>query len=111
MRQDGGDGIGEEGKRHRQEDLLDAAVGAARDQQPDASAASGTAMYLGMPKSSEAAAMPANSEMVMQGVGDQEGQHGEGRAAHAEALADQVGEALAGGGAHARAHLLHDAPG
>ena len=41
-------------------------------------------------------------------VGDEHGEHGEGRHPQAEALADEGRQAFAGDGPHARAHLLGD---
>ena len=108
MRQDCGDRIREEGQRHHQEDFFDALVGAACDDEPDAGRRQRHGNVLG---DAEEFARGGHAGKLGDGdecVGHEERRHGEGRATDAETLADQIGEALAGGRAHTRAHLLHD---
>ena len=74
-------------------------------------AASGTEIYLLTCMTSEASATPENSATVLKRSIEQSGDHHKERGAEAEFLANQVGKALAGDHAHARAHFLADVEG
>jgi len=65
-------------------------------------------MYRLMWNSSSELAMPANSAITLVMLAEHEQGHHEKRQAQAELFADEVGEALARDGAHARAHFLRD---
>ena len=71
-----------------------------------ATAAIGTEMYRDTPNSSKAVPMPANSVTTRPTLATAKAQHGEGRQAQRELLADEGGQALAGVGGQSGHHLL-----
>ena len=71
-------------------------------------AATGTDSCSGIPARPSAAPMPTKSEMQMPMLAISTDAGREHRPADPVLLADQLGQALAGDGAHARGHLLHD---
>ncbi len=107
--QEAGDEVGDVDGGERQEDALHLAVAAARHQEPDAE---GDRRH-GQPRRDvREAEGRGDARELGHGraeVGDQEGEHRERRHPEAELLADERREALAGHGAHARAHLLRHA--
>ena len=71
-----------------------------------ATATTGTVTRLGTPKMLSAAPAPANSATVLARLATSRTTMANDRPAHAEAVADEVGEALAGDDAEAGGHLL-----
>ncbi len=106
MRHDCGDGIGEEGERHEEEDLFDAVIRATGDDEPDADGGQRHRDVFGDTDQLTGGGDARKFRDRDEDVGEEECHHGEGGAAYTEALANQVGEALARGRAHPRAHLL-----
>jgi hypothetical protein len=108
-RQEGRDDVAEEDERHHEEDALDAAVGAFDDQPPDGE---GRQRHRDEARDAEQLGRRRDADELRDGhaaVGDEERQHHQHRPAHAELLADEVGEPLARHRPHPRARLLHDA--
>ena len=108
MRENRGDGVGEESEGHHEEDFFDAIVRATRDDEPDTNRGQRHGNVLGNAEQLTGGGDASEFGDSDEDIGDEQRRHGEGGATHAEALADEVGEALAGRRAHTRAHLLHD---
>ena len=106
--QEGRGDVGHEDEHDRQEDLLDRPVVREQDERPDGDGDDGHRDQAG--HAEDAQRGPGAGELgdrVGQ-VGDEQDGHGDDRPAHAEAIADEIGEPLAGDDAEAGGHLLDD---
>ena len=90
-----------------EEDLLDLFVVALDDQRPDEHRADGHADVFADAEEADGAGDSDEFRDDVVEVDHHQQDHHDERHAQAELLADEVGEALAGDGAHARAHFLH----
>ncbi len=111
MREHAGDDVGEVDHRGEEEDFLDALVIAADGEQPDEKGADGDGDVFGDVEELEAAGDAGEFADDVAEVHQHQQQHDDDGEAEAEFLADEVGEAFAGDGAHARAHFLDDDEG
>ena len=93
------------------EDLLDAVVGALHDQQPHHGRGQRHDNVAGDAEQFEAARHAGELGHHVAEVGDDQGKHQPERDAEAELLANEIAQPLAGHGAHAGRHLLHDDEG
>ena len=100
--------VGDEDERNRQEDPLDRPVAREQDQRPDEHRDKG---HGDIPRDAEDLEGRRGARELGDGVGqvgDQQDEHRESRPADAEAIADQVREALPGDDAQAGGDLLDD---
>ncbi len=108
VRQDRRRDVGDEHDDHRQEDPLDRAVARLEDQGPDRDGDDRDHDVARHTEDLECRRGPGEFRDRVGEVGQQQDRHREGRRAHAEPVADQVRQSLAGDDAEAGRHLLDD---
>ncbi len=101
------DRIGEINQRKKQQDAFHGLVRAAHDDGPDQRRADGDRDVFADTEDAHARGEAGELGRDVAEVGESEDDHGEEGHAQAELFADEIGEAFAGDGAHARGHFLH----
>ena len=101
------DRVGEIDQRKEQEDALDGLVFAAYDDGPDQRGADGDRDVFADTEDAHTRGEAGELGRDVAEVGEAEDDHGEEGHAQTEFFADEIGEAFARDGAHARGHFLH----
>src|SRR5581483_12223628 len=95
FREKGGENIGKKSESQREEDLLDARIGAASDEQPDQDAANRGGNPAGNAKQAEGSSNANKFGDNDSSVCNQEDQHNKGRQSQGKVFANQVGKPFA----------------
>src|SRR5947209_1273360 len=103
-----GNNIGDVKEGRRKKDFFYSLVLAFNYDKPDDQSTNRNCVEAGQAKEFKAAGYARELGHHVAKVGDQDSDHHEERDAEAKFLPDEVAEPLAGHGAHARGHFLHD---